>query len=161
MFCKCFSSCRQRLGRQWDPVASLIHTFAAFLLLSYSKILFVSLQLLSYTQLYIPTGGVLDPPRRVYHDPSLEWFGDKHLPFALLAIFVLCIFVLFPALVLLLYPTKPFRSVLGALVEGGLHYMHLLMSSRLLQEWYQWYKGLSLLCRTLPCSSNSASACNV
>ena len=53
---------RQKWGRQWDPVASLVHTFAAFLLLSYSKILFVSLQLLSYTQLYVPTGGVLDPP---------------------------------------------------------------------------------------------------
>ena len=113
VFCKCFSSCRRRWGRQWDPVASIVHTFAAFLLLSYSKILFVSLQLLSYTQLYVPTGGVLDPPRRVYHDPSLEWFGDKHLPFALLAIFVLCIFVLFPALVLLLYPTKPFQKCLG------------------------------------------------
>ena len=113
VFCKCFSSCRRRWGRQWDPVASIVHTFAAFLLLSYSKILFVSLQLLSYTQLYVPTGGVLDPPRRVYHDPSLEWFGSQHLPFALLAIFVLCIFVLFPALVLLLYPTKPFQKCLG------------------------------------------------
>ena len=113
VFCKCFSSCRQRWGRQWDPVASIVHTFAAFLLLSYSKILFVSLQLLSYTQLYIPTGGVLDPPRRVYHDPLLEWFGSKHLPFAFLAIFILCIFVLFPALVLLLYPTKPFQKCLG------------------------------------------------
>ena len=53
VFCKCFSSCRQRWGRQWDPSASLVHTFAAFLLLSYSKILIISLQLLSYTQLYI------------------------------------------------------------------------------------------------------------
>ena len=113
VFCKCFSCCRRRLGRQWDPVASLVHTFAAFLLLSYSKILFVSLQLLSYTQLYVPTGGVLDPPRRVYHDPSLEWFGNKHLPFALLAMFVLCTFVLFPAIVLLLYPTKLFQKCLG------------------------------------------------
>ena len=113
VFCKCFSSCRRRWRKQWDPVTSLVHTFAAFLLLSYSKILFISLQLLSCTQLYVPTGGVLDPPRRVYHDPSLEWFGNKHLPFALLAIFVFCIFVFFPALVLLLYPTKLFQKCLG------------------------------------------------
>ena len=113
VFCKCFSSCRRRWGRRWDPVASLVHTFAAFLLLSYSKILFVSFQLLGYTQLYVPTGGVLDPPMRVFHDPSLEWFGDKHLPFALLAIFVLCILIFFPALVLLLYPTKAFQKCLG------------------------------------------------
>ena len=45
VFCKCFSSCRQRWRRQWDPFASLIHTFVAFLLLSYSKILIISLEL--------------------------------------------------------------------------------------------------------------------
>ena len=74
VFCKCFSSCRQRWGRKWDPLASLIHTFAAFLLLSYSKILIISLQLLSYTQLYLPAEGTISPLRRVLYDPSLEWF---------------------------------------------------------------------------------------
>ena len=113
VFCKCFSSCRQRWGRQWNPFASLVHTFAAFLLLSYSKILIISLRLLSYTQLHLPTGEVLDPPRRVLHDPSLEWFGEKHLPFALPAIFILCIFVFLPALFLLLYPMKIFQKCLG------------------------------------------------
>ena len=113
VFCKCFSSCRQRWGRQWDPFASLVHTFAAFLLLSYSKILIISLQLLSYTQLHLPTGGTISPSKRVLHDPSLEWFGEKHLPFALPAIFILCIFVFLPALFLLLYPMKTFQKCLG------------------------------------------------
>ena len=113
VFCKCFSSCRQRWGRQWDPLASLIHTFAAFLLLSYCKILIISLRLLSYTQLHLPTGGTISPPMRVYHDPSLEWFGEKHLPFVLPAIFILCIFVFLPALFLLLYPMKIFQKCLG------------------------------------------------
>ena len=113
VFCKCFSSCRERWGRQWDPFASLIHTFAAFLLLSYCKILIISLRLLSYTQLHLPTGGTISPPMRVYHDPSLEWFGEKHLPFVLPAIFILCIFVFLPALFLLLYPMKIFQKCLG------------------------------------------------
>ena len=113
VFCKCFSCCRQRWGRQWNPFASLVHTFAAFLLLSYCKILIISLRLLSYTQLHVPTGGTLDPPMRVLHDPSLEWFGEKHLPFALPAIFILCIFVFLPALFLLLYPMKIFQRCLG------------------------------------------------
>ena len=113
VFCKCFNSCRQRWGRQWDPFASLVHTFAAFLLLSYSKILVISLRLLSYTQLRLPTGGTLDPPMRVLHDPSLEWFGEKHLPFALLAIIILCLFVFLPALFLLLYPMRTFQRCLG------------------------------------------------
>ena len=127
VFCKCFSSCRRRWGGQWDPIASLVH---AFLLLSYSKILFVSLQLLSYTQLYVPTGGVLDPPMRVFHDASLEWFGNKHIPFAPLAIFVLCIFIFFPALVLLLYPTKAFEKCLGCCGRRWLALHAFLMSSR-------------------------------
>ena len=113
VFCKCFSSCRRRWGRQWDPFASLVHTFAAFLLLSYSKVLVTSLQLLNYTQLHLPTGGTISPPRRVLRDPSLEWFGEKHLPFALPAIFILCIFVFLPALFLLLYPMKIFQKCLG------------------------------------------------
>ena len=113
VFCKCFSSCKQRWGRQWDPFASLVHTFAAFLLLSYSKIFIVSFQLLSYTQLHLPIGGTLSPHRRVFHDPTLEWLGEKHLPFALLAIFILCIFVFLPALFLLLYPMKVFQKCLG------------------------------------------------
>ena len=113
VFCKCFNSCRRRWGRQWNPFASLVHTFAAFLLLSYCKILIISLRLLSYTQLRLPIGGTLDPPMRVYHDPSLEWFGEKHLPFALSGIFILCIFVFLPALFLLLYPMKIFQKCLG------------------------------------------------
>ena len=113
VFSKCFSSCRQSWGRRWNPFASLIHTFAAFLLLSYSKILIISLQLLNYTQLHVPTGGTISPPLRVLHAPSLEWLGEKHLPFALSAIFILCIFVFLPALFLLLYPMKIFQKCLG------------------------------------------------
>ena len=113
VFCKCFSCFRRRWGGQWDPAASLVHTFAAFLLLSYSKITSVSLKLLNFTPLYIPTGGTIDTPMRVYLNPSLEWFGVEHLPFAILAIFILCIFVLLPALFLLLYPMRIFQKCLG------------------------------------------------
>ena len=112
VFCRCFSCCGRRWGGQWDPAASLVHTFAAFLLLSYSKICSVSLRLLNLTQLYAPTGESIDPPR-VYLNPSLEWFGAEHLPYAILAIFVLCILIFLPAVFLLLYPTKIFQKCLG------------------------------------------------
>ena len=113
VFCKCFSCCRRRWRGKWDPAASLVHTFAAFLILSYSKILFVSLQLLNFTPLYVPTGETVDPPRRVYLNPSLEWFGAEHLPYAIPAIFVIFIFVFSPALFLLLYPMRIFQKCLG------------------------------------------------
>ena len=113
VFSKCFSSCQQTWVRQWNPFASLIHTFATFLLLSYSKILIVSLQLLNYTQLHAPTGGTISPSIRVFLDPSLELLCEKHLPFALSAIFILCLFVFLPAFFLLLYPMKLFQKCLG------------------------------------------------
>ena len=91
---------------------SLVHAFSSFLLLSYSKILFVSFQLLSATKLYDPNGQMVGPTM-VYYDASIEYFSAPHLPFALLAICVLCVFVVLPALVLLLYPTRAFQRSLG------------------------------------------------
>ena len=91
---------------------SLVHAFSSFLLLSYSKILFVSIQLLSTTKLYDPNGQMVGRTI-VFYDASIEYFSAPHLPFALLAIFVTFTFVVFPALVLLLYPTRAFQRSLG------------------------------------------------
>ena len=45
-----------------------------------------------------------------------------------------------------------FRSASSVVVvEGDLHYIHLLISSSfILQEWYQWYKGLSVYFTLFP-----------
>ena len=107
-----FGRCLGCFRETWDPTKSLVHAFSSFLLLSYSKILFVSLQLLVYAQLYDPAGEQVGPTM-VYYDTSLVYFGSTHLPFALLAIFVLCLFIVLPALVLLLYPTRAFQRCLG------------------------------------------------
>ena len=106
-----FGRCLGCFRETWDPTKSLVHAFSSFLLLSYSKILFVSLQLLAQTRLYEPTGEQVGT--MVYYDASLVYFGSTHLPFALLAIFILSVFVVLPALVLLLYPTRAFQSCLG------------------------------------------------
>ena len=93
---------------------SFVHAFSSFLLLSYSKILFVSFQLLSATKLYDPYGHCVGVGvALLYHDASVGYFSAAHLPFALLAIFVLSVFVFLPALVLLLYPTSIFQRSLG------------------------------------------------
>ena len=91
---------------------SFVHAFSSFLLLSYSKILFVSSQLLVRTNLYDPYGQMVGPAM-VFYDASIEYFSAPHLPFALLAICVLSVFVFLPALVLLLYPTRIFQRSLG------------------------------------------------
>ena len=48
-----FNVCFARLRRRWDPRATIIHAFATFLLLSYTKLLFVSFVLLVGVLLHV------------------------------------------------------------------------------------------------------------
>ena len=100
--------------RNWDSSETLIHAFAAFLLLSYSKILLTSFTLLKSTKNPLfNVSGIPVSPIAVYYDASFKYFGSEHLPFALLAILVLAIFTVLPVLILLLYPTRVFQRCLG------------------------------------------------
>ena len=106
-----FYMCTSCLGDSWNPKASLIHTFAAFLLLAYSKILVVSYSLLT-SNILTSSENVSDSVV-VYYDSSVQYFSIQHLPFAILAITVLLFCVALPLLVLLFYPTKTFQKCLG------------------------------------------------
>ena len=83
--------------RNWDVRTSVIDSFATFFLLSYVKIVSVSCDLLIYTNVYHLSG---DMSRRLYFDPSLPYMGKRHLPYAILAILLLTVFILFPTLIL-------------------------------------------------------------
>ena len=96
----------------WNPLHSLVHAFAAFLLLSYSKILFVSFNLLHYGRIQDNHGNNVGP-FIMYYNASVPYFGSDHLPFALLAIFILVTFSVLPVLILLLYPTRVFQRCIG------------------------------------------------
>ena len=106
-FHRCFARFRQR----WDIGTSTIDAFATFLLLSNIKILSVSLDLLTPTHIYDMNGSVVGI--YLYYDASVEYFGKKHLPYAILALFVVLIFIIFPILLLLLYPMRCFQRCLG------------------------------------------------
>ena len=103
--------CISRLKLKCDPKASIIHTFAAFLLLSYSKLLLTSFTLLRPTLLYNNKGEVIRST--VAYDASVQYFSRQHLPFALLASSVLLVFIAIPLAILLLYPTKFFQKSLN------------------------------------------------
>ena len=108
-----FSVCFAPLARryQWNPAESLVHVFVTFLILSYSKLLFVSFNLLKYIQIVDSTGAVW--PRVLYYDASVVFFSREHLPFVFLAIFVLLTFNILPLLVVVLYPTRVFQKSLN------------------------------------------------
>ena len=93
-----------RFRQQWDVRSSIIDAFATFLLLSNIKLLSVSFDLLLPTHVYNMNGSVVGI--YLYYDGSIEYFGKKHLPYAILALFVIITFVLFPLMLLLLYPMR-------------------------------------------------------
>ena len=107
-----FSKCLAFVLRGRELRFSLVHAFASLLLLFHSKILFVSFQLLARAELYDPNGQMVGPAM-VFYDASIGYFSAPHFPFALLAICVLCVFVVLPALVLLLHPTRAFQRSLS------------------------------------------------
>ena len=118
-----FHVCFARFRRRWNPKGSVINTFATFLLLSYSKLLTVSYKLLDASTLYNNTGKTFGPAV-LYYDASIEYFSREHLPFALPALCVLLMFVVFPLLLLLLYPMKSFQRCLGYCTRIKWQFLH-------------------------------------
>ena len=118
-----FRVCFARFRRRWNPKGSVIKTFATFLLLSYSKLLTVSYSLLNGVELYNNTGRIISPVV-LYYDVSIEYFSRQHLPFAVPALCVLLVFVIFPLLLLLLYPMRSFQRCLGYCTRIRWQFLH-------------------------------------
>ncbi len=100
----------------WNPAASTVPIFASFLIpLSSSKILFVSTSLLQGVQLTTLSneGHVTHSTNKLYYDPNVTFFGQSHLPYAVLAVLVSTRFVILPGLLLILYPTRLFQKFLN------------------------------------------------
>ena len=105
-----FHKCCAGRTSSWNPMVSLVHIFASFILLSYSKILFVSCMSLRMSQiLFIPSDRV---EHRMFYNASIPNFSAEHLPFTVFAIFTVFIFILLPLLFLLLYPVRIFQKCL-------------------------------------------------
>jgi len=112
----CYARCR----RTWNPHSSITHVFATFLLLSYSKLIVVSANLINYITISNITqlnntilNATRDSNTFLYYEPSIESYSAAHLPYAIPAVIVLLTFVLAPPLILILYPTKLFQKCLG------------------------------------------------
>ena len=108
---KPFHKCLSRFRRQWNARTSIIDAFATFLLLSYTKLLWVSVDILYPTWVYDIQGKKVG--LYLYYDASVKYFGREHLPYAIITLAILCIFVFFPTLLLFLYPMKCFQRRLS------------------------------------------------
>ena len=109
--CRPFHRCADCLRNQLELSTSIVDAFATFLLLSYLKLLDVSSNLLIPTQVYNVNGSPLG--LYLYYDATIEYFGDEHMPYGVLAVFVMLVFILSPLLLLLLYPMRCFQWCLS------------------------------------------------
>ena len=106
-----FRWCTARLRQQWNVKHSIIDAFATFLLLSYVKLINTSAELLLPINIYTINGSW--DGAFFYNVPTIQYMGPHHLPYAILAILVLLVGVLFPLLLLLLYPMMWFQRCLN------------------------------------------------
>ena len=90
--------------QRWNLKRSTVDTFSTFLVLSSTKFTVVSVFLLT-TVTYIKSKGA-KLSKVMYFQGNVEYLSDDHLPFFLLALFVLSTCVLLPTLLLLVYPLK-------------------------------------------------------
>ena len=109
---KPFHRCFVCFRRQWNIRTSLINAFVSFLQLSYVKLLIVSFYFLTPVHLYTVSG---QPVKESYllFDATIEYFGQHHLPYAILATVILSVFNIFPMLLLCFYPCLWFQKFLN------------------------------------------------
>ena len=114
--------------RRWDSKASIVIAFTTFLLLSFSKILFVSFMLLYTFHVQYNYG---DIPKKcfLYYDTTVECNTQEYFIFAAIAGCVLVIFIVSPTILLILYPTRLFRKCVSCCGFRRWHALHMFVES--------------------------------
>ena len=91
---------------------SLVDTFATLLLLSYMKIGYAAIYVLTPTRLWSPDGSYVWV---VYIDPSLKYFGPSHAGYAMATLLLSFTVLVIPVIILFLYPCLCFQRCLNRL----------------------------------------------
>ena len=111
---KPFHRCFAKVRRSWNPQASIMNTFAIFLFLSFSKILFISHYSIKRTTIIILNSTVQSKIHdRLYYDPRIQMYSHQHIPFVVLSYTLTTAFVYIPIILLCCYPTKCFKKILS------------------------------------------------
>ena len=149
-FRRCFFGFR----RTWNLKGSVVNAFATSLLLSFSKFVTVSRNLFYAINPLNVCDESLQRGYLTYYDLTMEYFGSRHLPFAIPGLFITVMLVIFPALLLLFYQNKYFQKCLGC-SRLRLTLLHEL--ARITQSCYKdgtagtrdcrWFAGFYMICR--------------
>ena len=105
-----FLSCFARMRQQFSARYSIIDAFATFILLSYIKLVNVSVDLLVPTEIFNIYGSHFG--YFIYYDATIEFMSHQHLPLFTIAITVGFITACFP-LLLIFYPMQWCQTLLN------------------------------------------------
>ena len=100
-----------RFRREWNIQTSIVDAFVTFFILSTTKLFNVSFHLLIPMLLYNVDGDIIGI--YLYYNPHLEYMRGKHLPYALLALTVIGLFVVLPLSLLVFSSFRCVRSCFG------------------------------------------------
>ena len=118
------------LRREWNIRESLVNAFAAFIVLSYVKMMNISFDLLTPSHSHRdPTGNFSNIPY-LFINGSLPYFDQDHIPYAICTIFMLLIFNVFPLVLVSLYPCACFQKCLN-LTKCSCQSLHIFMDALL------------------------------
>ena len=73
----------------WNISTSVIDSFSSFFLLSYVKVLSVTADILIPTNVHELGAPKSQSTLRLYYSPTIHYFGNDHLPYAIIAIIFL------------------------------------------------------------------------
>ncbi len=111
--CRPLYSCLHCFRKEWKIGNSLIEAFATLFLLSFSEILSISCDILTYMKYNYMNKS--ESRLVVYADPNMLYLSKNHLPYFVLAIVMLLVYNICPLLALILYPCKFFQNCLKQL----------------------------------------------
>ena len=112
---KLFKKLNELVGNNWKIKTSTVDAFATFMYLSHAKFLTACSDLLVPVRVYQFSSFNTTSELRLYYDATISYFGREHLPYAILAIIFLTVFVLLPTLTLLFYPSSLYQKGLQKL----------------------------------------------
>ena len=121
--------------RNWNPKSTILNTFGTFILLVYSKLIFLSINLLFAVYTYDSSGEVVLNSTVLLFDTNVKFFHSQHIPYAVLALSVIIIFVPPPPLLLLFFPTRLFRKLLRCCGFKRWDILNFIMD--IFQGWYK------------------------
>ena len=105
------------LRRNWDSKTTIIDAYATFFILSYTKILSISVDLLIPMRAHSLNNDSVTWV--LYYDGSVDYFGREHLPYAILALTFLSLIIVPTTLLLLIYQLKCFHRLISCIKIRG------------------------------------------